>query len=736
MNKDCKPFDNDDFIYPIASGIYSAREFRFYKSGTVQYAVSSYYKNGEEGVMIIDKSCNLLKSDNGFAFKPVSVYKENKKITFWNEYKGCWFIKSTLDIPVPVLEGDLIVNSACIDKLGSIYLACVLMKGYLNSNIFILKFNGEYWDVSERLNSEGLFCQRPQIIAYDSTIYAVWDGYGFCGYDIYCKKCISGSWSEELRVSDSDDWELKPSITVDTKGTLWIAWIKNTDVERNGVISKRNQVMMAKASGNRFRPVPGNDKEGVVGLDFGLLPVKRYFGYHGLRRNPQIASCENGDIALFWEMQRGEDEIWENVENGYFVCMFYDGQSWSGPYLIQDGGNCFTIDSSMLIDDIIHYAYRGIRGTGPDIKFGNLNVIDLMEYRLPSFKEWENWKPFARKITSIKDEGIFFGDMHCHSLYSPDAEGYPDELLFYARDRSAIDFCAITDNDIYGDNILTTSAVRYIKTMCDNISKDGIFQAYAGYEWTYHKPDMDEPENFNHRTVIFLDDCITIASRAESSGWDEKSFIRALKESNTMWHAHHGIFRILDCVHDANVEIVSAWSNNMEGSNTVHEQLAEGQVFGFMGGSDNHRFIPGDGGALTGVICSKLTKAALNEAFFERHNYATCGSKDSLKFSIDGCLMGESITVEANSNMELSIQVKTTKNIEYLDVICNGEAISRIIPVKINECIKTSIKNSWGKGYIYLKIKLSGEDILLPHNLAPAEGNYIYSSPIWINLRQ
>ena len=63
MNKDCKPFKNNKFIYPVASGIYSAREFNFYVSAESQYAVSSFYREGEEGVMHVDKDVNLVLSE-------------------------------------------------------------------------------------------------------------------------------------------------------------------------------------------------------------------------------------------------------------------------------------------------------------------------------------------------------------------------------------------------------------------------------------------------------------------------------------------------------------------------------------------------------------------------------------------------------------------------------------------------------------------------------------------------
>ncbi|MDX1358521.1 MAG: hypothetical protein R3232_06810, partial [Clostridia bacterium] len=438
MNRDCKPFDNNAFIYPVASGVYSAREYKYIYMGNTGLATSIYYKNCNEGIMTVCDNVNLLSSANGYAFSPVSVSSGSEIFTFWSEYDGKWHIKSTHNHVIPKLDGDLFVYSACIDKFGALYLACELMHGYMKNDIMVISNKGKAWEVSNKLNSEGFFCKRPQIRAGEDGIYVVWDGYNGKGYDVLLNSYINEAWSGEMIVSDMNNWNLKPSISIDKNGKLWIAWLKNIDVIRDGVISKRNHVHMAVYDGEKITPV-SNDE--ALRLNMGLLPVKRYFGYHGLRRNPQVSCCENGDIALFWEMQRGEDEVWENVENGYFLCMFYNGKRWSKTFLIQDGGNCFTIDSAEMIGDTIHYAYRGVRGTGVDIKFGSINVIDLMEFKLPQYDEWDAWKPLEEKEHE-KNKGLYWGDLHCHSIYSPDAEGYPDELFFYARDRCGLDFCA------------------------------------------------------------------------------------------------------------------------------------------------------------------------------------------------------------------------------------------------------------------------------------------------------
>lgn len=711
-------------------GIYSAREFKYYKTDTNGYAVSSYYKDGIEGAMLVDNKCTMYPSDSGYAFQPVSVIYDNKKYLFWSDFKDKWIVESTFPVVLPSVAGNLFVYSATTDNKNNIYLACEHMYAYMKSDILLLKFDGISWTISTNLNSADIFCKRPVIAVYQDTIAIMWDGY--CnGYDIYLKTCKSDLWSGEIKVTDSPSWDLKPSLAYDCKGILWFAWLSNTDVERDGVISKTNYIYIASYDGYEIKNIHGANSPEVLRLDLGLLPAKRYFGYHGLRRNPQIACFKNGSVGLFWESQRDETEVWDNVENGWFLCRIYNG-SWSHTYIIQDGGNCFTIDSLSLIDDVLYYAYRGTRDPVTDIKLASIDITSLTEFILPSYSEWNDWKPLNEK-TKMRTDGIYWGDLHCHSIYSPDAEGYPDELFFYARDVAKIDFCAITDNDIYGDNILTASAPRYMWTLCNTLSKAEYFQAFVGYEWTYHKPNLDEPLNFNHRTIVYLDDNLTIASRADKSGFNETAFTTTLRDIDAMWHSHHGIWDILDPKHDWNVEVVSAWTNNMENFNTVHEQLDIGHKFGFMGASDNHRFIPGNGGALTGVFSKNLTKSALKESFQKRHNYVTCGSRTQLYCSIDNAQIGDLIETTSDLQHNMHIKVSSDRIIEYIDIIECGQSFSKLHVNSKEYNHKMSIPASKSERYFYIKMKLQGNDIDFEHNLSLAKGNYIYSSPIWIN---
>jgi hypothetical protein len=177
---------------------------------------------------------------------------------------------------------------------------------------------------------------------------------------------------------------------------------------------------------------------------------------------------------------------------------------------------------------------------------------------------------------------------------------------------------------------------------------------------------------------------------------------------------------------------VSSWANNIEEFETVHQQLDEGQVFGFMGASDNHRFIPGNGGALTGVFSQELSKGALKKAFKNRKNYATCGTRPYVYFSINNSSMGDVIYKSEINEYKLYLHVESKEIIDYIEIIHNGEVFDSIKVDEKEFVYESKVRIPADNSYFYAKIKIKGGEKHFPHNIAQAEGKYIYSSPIWI----
>ena len=80
----------------------------------------------------------------------------------------------------------------------------------------------------------------------------------------------------------------------------------------------------------------------------------------------------------------------------------------------------------------------------------------------------------------------------------------------------------------------------------------------------------------------------------------------------------------------------------------------------------------------------------------------------------------------------INIYAESDKIIDYIQIVCNGMLYKTIDSGEKIVNKRIEIPPFSKKRYFYLRVKLRGKDVKFEHNLALAEGNYIYSSPIWV----
>jgi hypothetical protein len=582
---------------------------------------------------------------------------------------------------------------------------------------------------------------RPKLIADgNGIVYVVADVYRNGKFHIVVKKLNPDPSKRWTRLSHGDGWNLFPAVAIDANGRIIISWLHQSQVVCDDVLGTKQSAQMARLQNGKWMTLTRSGATDIADLNLGLLPIKRYFGYDGLRRYPRPLSMADGSLWIIWEQQKDEQEIWANLPNGFLLGRKLENGKWSETKILHNQGACHTFDTRHIYTKVcfplaVKMEHHRL---GNDFIVIDIDLTKGKRYHGKSKSLWSKWASISlpqipknnhRLKVSVDDDTLttYWGDLHCHSYFSPDAEGEPDELYYFARDLAKIDFVCVCDNDFYPSKTLLDSEIHYTAELAKSLTIENHFLALAGYEWTYYRGNPSRTNN--HRIIVFHQDSpVEAVRRNESNGASEKTFKTYLDKNGYFAFPHHAQWRFLNSSYEWGVEVTAAWGTYILDCDTVFKNLNEGERFAFLGNSDSHRFMPGLSGALTGVFAPELTQQSLFDAIRKRRTFATTGNKTFLAFWLNDSFMGGETTSDAPQNVRW--HVIPHGKLERIDVIRNGKTVHSS-DKSSGEWWDETIPE--GRHWYIIQVKEEGSHQRHPHNVAMAWGKYAWSSPIWMN---
>ena len=292
-----------------------------------------------------------------------------------------------------------------------------------------------------------------------------------------------------------------PLHTVDSG--LCVAWIKLRDaIGGEGVIDMIHtaHVAIRKPDGtwNMVTDENGDDEGAVMlnGLLPDLRPGKGYpSGYAGNRRKPMLLDAGEEGVWLLWERKTKHSGGGTKTAGQLIGRRFQNGKWTGGPQLIHHG----LIDYRLAPPEQVRENGHTFFVIGSNIPRGwkrpsYLVEIDLKKAVPINLDDWrDQFKPVKlpysepnryRAESNGKKYQLYWGDLHCHSGLTGDAEGEPDEIVLYGRDRAKLDVMVLQDNDEVHGRILTEGEYRIGASHSQWITEPGKFVALPGYEWT------------------------------------------------------------------------------------------------------------------------------------------------------------------------------------------------------------------------------------------------------------
>lgn len=601
---------------------------------------------------------------------------------------------------------------------------------------------------------------RPQIYGYKDGLYLVWDQYTDKKYESVFAHYIENKWNIVETMGKKDQRWLTPKVISAEDGTAYICWVVlKAVIDKLGIIDHHPYIMAAKYKDGKFTYLKNNDNTqnpDIIGdLREGLLASEIYKGHIGLRRNPQLALDKNDNLYLFWEMRK---ETKGSDVYGHLIGtkMIKDNQ-WSKPALYLSSGYNYWISDRIKDNRLSISSYYF---ETKDLDVFRTEVIDLAKTTELNINpdKWNRWKYITIKPESkpkdkikLKDGSykLVWADTHCHSNFSADAEGEPDELINFAKDNSGLDVITVIDNDYYPHKALTQAEWLIHGEMSEHFTKDEEFVWLPGYEFTYHRTDLNP--DFNHRCVIYPRKGGKLLRRIDPDSNTDSKMIAELKKTEGMAYPHHCSYELIDNSIERNIEACSSWRVCLEETVCTTQKLKTGAKLGFIGSSDTHRMIPGLGGARTGLYVKELTPEALFDAYKNRRIIATQGFNIFIDFRVNNAFIGQEIKIDGNPIIKADI--KAYEKIDYVEVIKDGKSIWWDNPNSEKFSFEFEDKdNLQGEHFYFLKIKLAGDPSLnvdaipennfpkpfeqnsrYPHNLARARGVFAWTSPVWVN---
>ncbi|WP_028926816.1 DUF3604 domain-containing protein [Pseudonocardia acaciae] len=327
-----------------------------------------------------------------------------------------------------------------------------------------------------------------------------------------------------------------------------------------------------------------------------------------------------------------------------------------------------------------------------------------------------------------RDYGLYWGDLHRHSLVSRCTSGDEpslEDFYRYSWDVCEYDFWAVTDHAENSSDYQWWS----IQKMADLFRIDGRFVPLYGFEWTGMSGHQNvifgdvargapiyssyaQPSSTPARLWELLDrhpdhPAITIPHHPGSAmvpfDWDfyDARYLRLAE----VFQACRGNYEDDDCFRQ--------YSDGTLPGTFVADGLRRGYRYGLVASSDH-----GHGASYVGAYAERLDRAAVFDALAQRRVYGASTRGIVLDFRLDSAFMGSEARVRAGDQVAVGGYVRGYTDLARIDVIRDGVVAHSVRPELDLPAgwLEVPLRLEWGRGHATVAwdgtLRIDGGEVL------------------------
>ncbi len=736
------------------------------------------YKDKADDVLVTDGATTKSLSEGGDHHGPAIAHdgKGNIHLVWARRFDTEYHLLGTSwsggkwgrTIRLASTGGSHIAPVLASDLNGRLALVWQCLRGG-NSRVLSRIFDGSHWGLEQQLNTDAGNAWAPAASFGGGKLWVAWDSYATGSYQVYARAHAAGAWTPVQRVTQGDNFSVRPTVAVTAQGTPVIAWEESDALwgkdftflndRRGTTLYKNRRIRLAYLEANQWRE-PGAPVESALPES-----IRRFI------QQPQLRMDPDGRIYLAFRARtsaaNARMDFWASGGRWESFLTWSKGSQWARavPLPSSAGRNGMRV-ALAVSGGKVELAWPTDHRAWPGNAYGNIDIYSttlaaeapvaslrdgrpLRASATPAPGTHPNESADTARIRNYRVEingrryRILRGDLHRHTELSSDGsgEGSLDDLYRYTLDAAAMDYAHVADHQM-GNNVDYNWWITQKSN--DLYYMPQRFVPLYGYERSVPFPN-------GHRNVIWAErgkPVLPIGAEENKGAVNTGSVLYPyLKSTGGIATSHTSAtqqgtdWRDNDPDLEPFVEIYQGFESSYEhagaprawkeGESPVHQGLrpqgyvwnawAKGLKLGVQSSSD-HVSTHSSYGC---ILVEEFTRTGLVDAMRKRHSYAATDSivMDYRIVTKDvSALMGDIVTI--TETPRLQVRIIGTAPIKQVDIVRSNAYVHKLTPNQADvkfEYLDTA--STPGEAYYYVRAEQT-------------DGQLVWSSPIWVRRAQ